>query len=245
VDGVTRRTIEEGPGGVFEFLEGVREDLRMGRYAPQPVRQKLIPKPGKPGRTRPLGIPTLRDRLVQMALKIILEPIFEAGFYPNSYGFRRGRSTMDAIATIRNHMFPTRYGPTSVKYVIEGDIKACFDNVDHHVLMDRIRRRLGDTKVLRLLRAFLQAGVMAEGSLRHPVAGTPQGGIISPILANVYLSAIEDRYARWIPRPGEPSLRAAARRAHDRKHRRPVFYLVRYADDCAPRRRGREARMAA
>jgi group II intron reverse transcriptase/maturase len=231
VDGLTRQKIEEGPGGASEFLERLREELRTGRYTPQPVRQKLIPKPGKPGKFRPLGIPTLRDRLVQMALKIILEPIFEAGFYPNSYGFRRGRSTMDAVTTTLFHMFPTRYGRTQVEHVIEGDIKACFDNVDHHRLMERVRRRIGDTKVLRLLRSFLQAGVMAEGTIRHPVAGTPQGGIISPLLANVYLSAIDERYGRWTPRPGEPRDRAAKRRQRDKKRGRPTFYAVRYADD--------------
>lgn len=231
VDGVTRRKVEEGPGGVGAFLERLREEVRTGRYAPQPVRQVLIPKPGKPGRFRPLGIPTLRDRLVQMALKIILEPIFEAGFYPGSYGFRRGRSTMDAVSMIQRRLNPTRWGRTQVTHVIEGDIKGCFDNVDHHVLMEQIRRRIGDKKVLSLLHSLLKAGLMAEGQVRHPVAGTPQGGIISPLLANVYLTGLDERYGRWTPRPGEPAILAVHRRRNARKKGNPTFYAVRYADD--------------
>jgi len=231
VDGVTRHKIEERQGGTTEFLERVREDLRTGRYEPQPVRQRLIPKPGKSGQFRPLGIPTLRDRLVQMALKIILEPIFEADFFPNSYGFRRGRSTLDALTRIWRHMTPNQKGRCHVAAVIEGDIKACFDNVDHHRLMDRVRNRIGDPKVLRLISAFLRAGIMAEGQVRHPVAGTPQGGIISPLLANIYLTAIDERYGRWTGRPGEPMTRANNARGNDRRNGKPTFYAVRYADD--------------
>ena len=231
IDGVTRRKIEERQGGAIDFLERLRDDLRSGRYIPQPVRQKLIPKPGKPGQFRPLGIPTLRDRLVQMALKIILEPIFEADFFPNSYGFRRGRSTLDALVRIQKHMVPSQKGRCHVTAVIEGDIKACFDNVDHHHLMERVRNRIGDPKVLRLIRAFLQAGIMAESQVRHPVAGTPQGGIISPLLANIYLTAIDERYGRWTGRPGEPMTRARDARGNDRRNGKPTFYAVRYADD--------------
>jgi len=231
IDGVTRRKIEERPGGVTQFLEDLREELRQGIYTPQPVRQRLIPKSGKPGQFRPLGIPTLKDRLVQMALKIVLEPIFEADFYPTSYGFRRGRSTLDALAMIQRQLQPSSAGESSVKFVIEGDIKGCFDNIDHHQLMERLRTRIQDTKVLRLLRAFLQAGIMAEGTIRHPVAGTPQGGIISPLLANIALTALDARYRRWIPAPGETSDQAQRRRAQDRNKGRPTFFLVRYADD--------------
>jgi group II intron reverse transcriptase/maturase len=207
IDGVTRQKIEEREGGVACFLEELHQDLKAGRYIPTPVRQRLIPKAGKPGRFRPLGIPTLRDRLVQMCLKLILEPIFEADYFPTSYGFRRGRSTMDAIAMLQRQLNPTKTGRSAVTWVIEGDIKACFDNVDHHILLNRARKRIGDRKVIGLLRAFLKAGVMAEGRLRHSVAGTPQGGIISPLLANIYLTAIDERYRRWIPNPNEPVYR--------------------------------------
>jgi group II intron reverse transcriptase/maturase len=166
-----------------------------------------------------------------MALKLILEPIFEADFYPTSYGFRRGRSTLDALAMLQRHLNPTKAGPSRFSWVIEGDIKGCFDNVDHHALMNRVRRRIGDNRILCLLRAFLKAGVMEEGATRHPVAGTPQGGIISPLLANVYLTAIDERYGRWTGTPGEPATRSCDRRDHDRKRGKPCFYAVRYADD--------------
>jgi RNA-directed DNA polymerase len=230
-DGMTRLTVEQRPGGAAAFLEEIREVLRNGTYCPEPVRQRLIPKPGKPGQFRPLGIPTLIDRLVQMALKLILEPIFEADFYPTSYGFRKGRSTHDALVRIQKVLHPTRRGPSVYRYVIEGDIKGCFDAIDHHVMMEGVRRRISDRKVLRLIFAFLKAGVMIEGTVRHPVTGSPQGGIISPMLSNIYLTAIDERYGRWSMRPREPSINAAARRARDRKQGKTAFYMVRYADD--------------
>ena len=115
--------------------------------------------------------------------------------------------------------------------MIEGDIKGCFDAIDHHVLMERVRRRIKDRKLLRLILAFLKADIMVEGTLRHPVTGTPQGGIISPLLANVYLTVIDERYGRWSPRPREEFAKAAGRRKVDRKAGRPTFFVVRYADD--------------
>lgn len=231
MDGVTRETIQERPDGVAGFLDDIRQDLRRGDYQPQPVRQRLIPKSGKPGQFRPLGIPTLKDRLVQTALKMVLEPIFEADFYPTSYGFRPGRSTHDALERIRHRLDPTRSGPTLTRYVIEGDIKGCFDAIDHHVLMERVRRRIRDRKVLRLVLAFLKADIMIEGNRRHPVTGTPQGGVISPLLANIYLTAIDERYKRWVPGPREQAQTASYRHKEDRKRGRPTFYVVRYADD--------------
>jgi len=129
--------------------------------------------------------------------KLILEPIFEANFYPTSYGFRKGRSTHDALVRIQKVLHPTRRGPSVFRYVIEGDIKGCFDAIDHHVMMEGVRRRISDRKVLRLIFAFLKAGVMIEGTIRHPVTGSPQGGIISPMLSNIYLTAIDERYGRW------------------------------------------------
>ena len=230
-DGITRRKVEERPGGIAAFQEEIREELRTGNYRPEPVRQRLIPKPGKPGKFRPLGIPTLKDRLVQMALKLMLEPIFEADFYPTSYGFRPGRSTHDALARIQKRLQPTRYGLSRTRYVIEGDIKGCFDSVDHHVLMERVRCRIRDRKVLRLVLAFLKAGIMVEGTVRHPVTGTPQGGIVSPLLANIYLAAIDERYGRWTPRPRENPKNSTDRRNTDFRAKRPTFFVVRYADD--------------
>ncbi|MBK5945777.1 group II intron reverse transcriptase/maturase [Rhodobacter veldkampii DSM 11550] len=231
-DGVTRKAVERRLSGAVGYLEDIRADLRQGTYEPQPVRQRLIPKPGKPGKFRPLGIPTLRDRLVQMALKLVLEPIFEADFYPTSYGFRPGRSTHDALARVRHKLNPTSAGPSRVRYVIEGDIKGCFDAIDHHVLMERVRRRIRDRKVLRLVLAFLKADIMIEGTLRHPVTGTPQGGIISPLLANVYLTGLDERYRRWVPNPRDKTReRAQQRLQSDHRRGRPGFYVVRYADD--------------
>lgn len=230
-DGVTRNKVEKRPGGAVRFIEEIREELRSETYRPEPVRQRLIPKPGKPGKVRPLGIPTLKDRLVQMALKLVLEPIFEADFYPTSYGFRPCRSTHDALATAHHKMKPNAFGPSRYRYVIEGDIKGCFDAVDHHVLMERVRRRISDRKVLWLVLAFLKAGIMVEGTVRHPVTGTPQGGIISPLLANIYLTAIDERYGRWSLRPREGPDNGPNRRHKDRKRGRPTFFSVRYADD--------------
>jgi group II intron reverse transcriptase/maturase len=230
-DGVTRHKVEMRPGGVAGYLEAIRNELRHNTYRPEPVRQRLIPKRGQRGKYRPLRIPTLKDRLVQMALKLVLEPIFEADFMPASYGFRRGRSTHDALAEIVKLLHPSRHGPSPVSCVIEGDIKGCFDSIDHHVLMTAVRRRIGDRKVLRLVHAFLRAGVMVEGTVRHPVTGTPQGGIVSPLLANVYLSAIDKRYGRWTMSSRERPWNACGRRTYDRKRGRPTFQIVRYADD--------------
>ena len=230
-DGMTRHKVEKRPGGAEQFLTEIREELRNGTYRPELVRQRLIPKAGKPGRFRPLGIPTLRDRLVQMALKLILEPIFEADFYPTSFGFRRGRSTHDALAAVQKQLQPTQHGPSPVRYVVEGDIKGCFDAIDHHLLMERVRRRIQDRKVLRLVLAFLKAGILIEGTVRHPVTGTPQGGVLSPLLANVYLTGLDQRYGRWTPRPREGLQSAADRRYRDRKRGCPTFQIVRYADD--------------
>lgn len=230
-DGLTRRKIEDREDGVSGFLEELRNELRQGTYRPEPVRQRLIPKAGRPGQFRPLGIPTLKDRLVQMALKSMLEPIFEADFYPTSYGFRRGRNTLDALAAVQKQLHPTNHGPSLISHVIEGDIKGCFDAIDHHLLMNAVRRRITDPKVLRLIKAFLKAGIMIEGTIRHGATGTPQGGVLSPLLANVYLTVLDERYKRWIPCPGEKPTNSVSRRRNDRQKGKPTFYLVRYADD--------------
>lgn len=141
-DGLTRRKVQECAGGEAGFLEEIHMELKEGTYRPEPVRQRLIPKPNRPGQFRPLGIPTLKDRLVQMALKYILEPIFEADFHPTSYGFRRGRNTHDALAAVIKQLHPTNHGPSPVTFILEGDIKGCFDAIDIHRLMDRVRRRI-------------------------------------------------------------------------------------------------------
>ena len=151
VDGVAPRSIVFG---AERFLAGLRDDLKARRFRPLPVRERMIPKSS--GKLRALGIPTARDRVVQAALKLVLEPIFEADFQPCSYGFRPRRRAQDAIAEI--HYFGS--APRDYCWVLEADIKACFDEIDHTALMGRVRRRIGDRRVLDLVKAFLKAGVL-------------------------------------------------------------------------------------
>jgi RNA-directed DNA polymerase len=221
VDAVTRHAVQRDDG-LFPFLEELRSSLRDGSLRPLPVKQVTIPKKG--GKVRYLGIPTLRDRVAQMALKLVLEPIFEADFYPSSYGYRPARRAQDAIAEI--HHLTSR--PGAYEWVIEGDIKACFDNVDHQILMGLVERRVSDRKVLRLVRAFLRAGVVEQhGGFAASLTGTPQGGIISPLLANIYLSALDRHFARvW-----QQDMSPPWRRQHRRRKGLPNYRLLRYADD--------------
>ena len=181
VDGYTARDIEADPGPAA-FLETIRELLKSRTFRPLPVRERMIPKPGTQKRRR-LGIPTVTDRVVQAALKLVLEPIFEADFAPCSYGFRPRRRAMDAVAEIR------LLASNSYEWVVDADIEACFDTIDHVALMGRVRRRVGDKRVLALVKAFLKAGILSEDqALRDTHTGTPQGGILSPLLANIALS---------------------------------------------------------
>jgi RNA-directed DNA polymerase len=244
VDKLTVHGIEQRLG-VERFLTGLRVRLRKGSYRPSPVRRVMIPKRGKPGSFRPLGVPTVCDRVVQAAVLHLLEPIFEADFFSVSYGFRPKRACRDALEHIRMAIRPGMVRgkpaglPPPYQWVIEGDIKSCFDEIDHHSVMVRLRRRIGDVKVCRLVRAFLKSGVLAEEVLTRTEVGTPQGGILSPLLSNVVLSAIEERYRRFVSaqRGGRISTPTqavdAARnlRKKERKAGRPVFLPVRYADD--------------
>jgi RNA-directed DNA polymerase len=169
VDGVVPRSIVFSAGAMLDQL---REDLKACRFDPHPVRQKDIPKAS--GKVRHLGIPTALDRVVQASLKLVLEPIFEADFKPSSYGFRPKRRAQDAIAEIHYLTSPNR----NYLWVFEADIKACFDEIDHSALMGRVRRRIGDKRILGLVKAFLAAGVLSEdGVSRETIAGTPQGSL--------------------------------------------------------------------
>ena len=216
VDGVKPRSIVFGKE---RFLTELRDDLKARRFRPLPVRERMIPKAG--GKLRRLGIATARDRTVQAALKLVLEPIFEADFKPVSYGFRPGRRAQDAIAEI--HYFTSR----SYEWIVEGDIKACFDEIAHTPLLMRVRDRIGDKRVLDLVKAFLKSGILGEdGELRASDTGAPQGGILSPLLSNIALSVLDEHFvAAW----------EAMGNSHQREQRRRKdlanYRLVRYADD--------------
>jgi RNA-directed DNA polymerase len=218
VDGVRAADVEAS--GVTAHLDHIRSALKAGTFRPLPVRERMIPKAG--GKLRRLGIPTITDRVVQAALKLVLEPIFEADFRPCSYGFRPNRRAHDAIAEI--HLF----GSQGYRRVLDADIEACFDRIDHVALMDRVRVRVKDKRVLALVKAFLKAGIMTEfGDRNETISGTPQGGILSPMLANIALSVLDDFAAeQW-------TTVMATRRDRERRRKRglPTWRLVRYADD--------------
>ena len=219
VDGVTCSYIEENIGAE-PFLRDIRSRLKEGTYRPQPVREHAIPKKG--GKVRRLGIPSVTDRVVQMALKLVLEPIFEPDQYRSSYAYRPGRRAQDAVAEI------VHYINNGYTWAVEGDIVGCFDNIRHDVVVERIRRRVTDRRVVDLCKAFLKAGVLTElGGIERRLTGTPQGGIISPLYANLALSALDD--------PFEASWAATSRYRQQRHYLRSkgiaTYRLIRYSDD--------------
>jgi group II intron reverse transcriptase/maturase len=218
VDGISIDDV--AASGVGEFLDELAARLRAGSYRPRPLRRVHIPKPGRPGQWRPLGIPTVTDRVVMAAARIVLEPIFEADFLPTSYGFRPGRSAHHALETIRQTV--TWRGKV---WVLDADIRSCFDEIDHDALLWQIERRVCDRRMLKLLRGWLRAGVFEGGIVSAIDAGTPQGSPISPLLANIALHVLDQAWRGGGQRLG---------------------VMVRYADDlvvlCATREQAEQAR---
>ncbi|MCA1704401.1 MAG: group II intron reverse transcriptase/maturase, partial [Actinobacteria bacterium] len=183
IDKVTLTEVEEY--GVIRLLDELAGELREGRYRPLPARRVFIPKPGAEDELRPLSIPSVRDRIVQAAMKIVLEPVFEADMLPCSFGFRPKRGAHDALQVLIDESWRGR------RWVVETDIANCFSAIPHDELMRAVEERVCDQSVLKLLRVILRAGVMEDGQVRRPVTGAPQGGVISPLLCNVYLHRID------------------------------------------------------
>ena len=223
MDGLTAVAIGESIG-VPGFLDDLRAQLKAGTFRPLPVRERKIPKPGGSGKLRKLGIPTIADRVVQAALKLVLEPIFEADFEPCSYGFRPRRRAQDAIAEIHY------YGTRGYRWVLDADIEAAFDNCSHSFVMDRVRARVKDKRVLGLVKAFLKAEILTElGEHQDTHTGTPQGGILSPLIFNIAMTGLDEHLtAPW--KPGRDMSTGNRRTAH-RRNGRPTWRIVRYADD--------------
>jgi len=213
--GVDGQTADEYGLHLVENLRGLLDRAKSGTYRAPPVRRVHIPK-GTGKETRPLGIPTLEDKILQRAVVMVLEPLYEQDFLDCSYGFRPGRSAHQALEVFWKQAMDMGGG-----WVVEVDIRKFFDTLDHAQLRTLLQQRIGDGVLLRLIGKWLQAGILEGGELSYPEAGTPQGGVVSPLLANVYLHYVLDV---WFEQTVKPCLRGRA-------------FLVRYADDCAPRRR--------
>lgn len=182
--GIDGETVSAYGENLEENLAQLHHELKTGRYEPQPVLRVEIPKPD--GSKRPLGIPTVKDRVVQQALLNILQPIFDPDFHPSSYGYRPGRSCQKAVA--KAEMFMNKYG---LKHVVDMDLSKCFDRLDHELILKAVNRKISDGSIMKLIKKFLKAGVMKDGSIHETEIGSPQGGVISPLLTNIYLDQFD------------------------------------------------------
>jgi len=212
--GVDGQSLEEFEEKLDEHLDRLHEELKSDLYRPRPVRECRIPKAGQPGKTRKLGIPTIYDRLCQQALLNRLAPIFEPVFDDASFGYRKGRSTKDALRKVWREL------DEGNEWVVDADLRDFFGSVDHEKLLTLVNQRVSDGRVLRLLRSMLKAGCIASGKRLPTEQGVPQGGVVSPLLSNILLTPF------------------------DREMGRRGYRLTRFADDCVPRKRRREVVMA-
>ena len=214
-EGIDKESIEDiERNGVQQFLQQLQDELCHETYRTGKVRRVFIPKDN--GKTRPLGIPNVRDRVVQQAVKLVIEPIFEVGFQDFSYAYRPGKSAKDASAEIYKWL---NFGFTRI---IDADIHGFFDHIDHGILMELVKERISDGYILKLIKEWLRTGIVFQGNTSYPQEGTPQGGVISPLLANIYLNSLDRQWVRM----GMDS--------------RYQAHLIHYADDGAPRRKWKE-----
>jgi RNA-directed DNA polymerase len=219
VDGQTAADYERDLQG---NLQSLLDRAKSGTYKAPPVRRVHIPKGGSRTETRPIGIPAFEDKVLQRAVVMALEPIYEQDFYDCSYGFRPGRSAHQALEALWQRTMGIGGG-----WILEVDIRKFFDTLDHAHLRELLQYRVRDGVLLRLIGKWLNAGVLEDGTVTYPEAGSPQGGVVSPMLSNIFLHYVLDD---WFEQVVQPRLQGRA-------------FLIRYADDCAPRRRGKEAVM--